>query len=162
MKIEYKINENKKSEKIKLFGEKFVENNKNISKIIIDETERNMESYIDYDNKNHNKKLTIKLIIINKVINLSYMFYNCINLLSFKDISNLDTSNVRDMSNIFSGFIAIERIPDISKWEKNNLIDMSGIFSDCISLKNLPDISKWNLKNDTKINKMFSGCSSLE
>ena len=160
--IVYKINENKTNEKIKIFGEKFVEKNKNISKIIIDGKERELVSFIEYDNKNHNKKLQIKLKISDKVNNLNYMFYNCTKLLSFKDITNLDISNVINMSYIFAGISSLESLPDISKWKTHNVIDMSGIFSDCISLKTLPDISKWNLEKVTNISKMFSGCSSLE
>ena len=54
----------------------------------------------------------------NKNINLKYMFFNCLSLISLP--SEISTRNTKD------------------------IIDISGIFKNCISLKSLPDLSKWN------------------
>ena len=99
---------------IRIFGENFVKNNRNICTIIIDEKENELME--KYNIKNYNKKkLEIKLININDVIDMSYMFSKC------SSLTNL---------------------PDISKWNTNNVKNMSGIFYGCSSLSNLPDISK--------------------
>ena len=61
---------------IKLFGDEFVENNKNICKMIIDNKEYEMED--SYKIKNYkNNILKIKLKGINNITNMSYMFNGC-------------------------------------------------------------------------------------
>ena len=83
---------------------------------------------------NNNNKLNIILKGIDKVTNMSEMFYRCSSLSS---------------------------LPDISKWNTNNVTNMSYMFKECSSLSSLPDISKWNTNNITDMSDMFSGCSSL-
>jgi len=106
---------------INIFGGEFVKNNKNISKILIDDEEYEIKEqfYI----KNYNKKiLKIKLKGINNITNMIGMFCNCSSLSS---------------------------LPDISKWNTINITNMSGMFCNCSSLSSLPDISKWNTINVT-------------
>ena len=63
-------------ENIELFGDKFVENNKDICKMIIDNKKYNIESI--YNVKNYkNNILKIKLKGINNITNMRYMFYGC-------------------------------------------------------------------------------------
>ena len=83
--IIYQINKENK-EYIKIFGNKFVENNKNICKMIIDNKE--YEICEKYNIKKYNKnKLEIKLKGINNINNMSNMFIHCSSLLSLSDIS---------------------------------------------------------------------------
>ena len=73
--IIYDINEENK-ENIKIFCKKFVENNRNICKMIIDNKEYEISE--KYNIKNYNKnKLEIKLKGINNVYNMSFMFDGC-------------------------------------------------------------------------------------
>ena len=74
----------------KIFGSKFVENNKNICKIIINGNEFELSEYININNVNKikNNIFEIKLKGIKNVTNMSYMFSNCKSLLSLPDISN--------------------------------------------------------------------------
>ena len=94
----------KKENKISIFGPKFVENNKNICKMIIDKKkyeitkEYNIKKY-----KKNNHKLKIKLKGINNITNMSNMFDGCSSLSSLPDISKWNINNVTNMSNIFSG-----------------------------------------------------------
>ena len=93
----------KKDDKyIKIFGNIFVENNKNKCKMMIDNKEYEITEKYCVNNKNHNK-LYIKLKGINNVINMSNMFKECSSLLSLPDISKWNTNNVIDMSYIFYG-----------------------------------------------------------
>ena len=112
--LRYKIN--KKDDKIRLFGEEFVDNNKNICKIIYKEKIYELTDHFDktvYDIKED--ILEIKLKGINQITNLSCMFDFCQNLISLPNISKLDTSKVTDMSCIFSVCQSSITLPDISK-----------------------------------------------
>ena len=106
--IIYNINEENREYKknIKIFGHKFVKNNKNICKMIIDNKEYEISE--EYNIKSYNKnKLKIKL----------------------KGIDN-----VTDMSDMFCGCSSLSSLPDISKWNINNVTDMRWMFSGCSSL----------------------------
>ena len=71
---------------IKIFGNEFVENNKNKCKMIIDNKEYEIQEYFDIESNNNNI-LNLKLKGINNITNMSYMFYGCKSLLSLPDIS---------------------------------------------------------------------------
>ena len=53
---------------------------------------------------NKNKKLKIKLKGIDKVINMSSIFFRCSSLSSFPDFSKWNTNKVTNMSCMFCGF----------------------------------------------------------
>ena len=100
--IIYKINKNyENSQKnIKIFDSQFVENNKKICKMIIDNKE--IEITENYNIENYtNNELKIKLKGIDNITNMSDMFNECSSLLSLPDISKWSTNNVTDMSYIF-------------------------------------------------------------
>ena len=149
-------------EKVKLFGEIFVERNKSNLKLIIDGKEQDLT--YEYTNKSFDNKkdtLNIKLKGITNVTNMSGMFYYCESLLSLPDIDKWNTSIIKDMNFIFRNCISLSSLPDISKWNTINVHNMSGIFSNCNSLLSLPDISKWNTSNANNMSSMFSGCGTL-
>ena len=158
IRIKYKINESKE---IRLFGDKFVENNKNICKIIFDEKEENLASWKELDDNTYREFLEITLKGLTNVTNMSHIFYGCSDLISFDDISNLDMKNVTDISYAFYGCTSIEEMPDISVWNTSKITDIESLFSYCQSLRYLPDISKWNIDNVTNISYLFYDCSSL-
>ena len=81
----------KKGSEIKIFGEEFVKNNKNICKMIIDNKEYEITEKYNIKSKKI-KKLKIKLEGINNVTNMSYMFYGCSSLSSLPDISKWNTN----------------------------------------------------------------------
>ena len=75
----------KNNEKVKLFGKKSIENNKNNCFFLIN---NNIYELMEYYNLDKNKQIIkIKLIENNKIINMNFMFNNCSSLLSIKDIS---------------------------------------------------------------------------
>ena len=98
-------------DKIKIFDEDFIKNNKDKCKIIYEEKEYNLTEYFNAKNIN---KLEIKLKGINKVTNMKGMFYKC---------------------------KLLESLPDISNWNTDNIIDMSFLFFGCSNLKSLSNIS---------------------
>ena len=158
IKIIYDIN---KGNSIRIFGHNFIENNKNICKMIIDNNEYEITERYNIKKNNNNSKLKIILKGINNVTNINDMFYNCLSLLSLPDISKWNTNNITNMSYMFYNCSSLLSLPDISKWNTNNVTNMSGMFMWCSSLSSLPDISKWNTNNVTDMSHMFYYCSSL-
>ena len=182
--IFYKINH--PCERIRLFGSKFCENNKNKCQICIDFVEMDlMEFYVTNNNLNElkvvlslNKEVTDLSYIfyecdmlkkiddfhklnLKKVTSLSNMFYGCSSLESLPDISNWNTQNVEDMSYMFYACSSLKEIPDISNWDTSKVTNISNIFSQCTQLKFLPDISKWNTKKISDMSYIFYRCTSL-
>ena len=157
--IIYKINKNNK---IRLFGKKFVENNKENYKIIINNIEQDLceELYIEEKDRNM-KTIDIQLKVLKPINNISHIFEDCVTLLSLPNISELDTTNITNMSYMFCNCLSLSTLSDISKWNTQNVTNMCSMFLKCSSLNTLPDISKWNTKNVKYMNFMFSGCSSL-
>ena len=90
--IIYDINKENK-ENIKIFGEEFVKNNRNIYKMIIENKEYEISE--KFNIKNYNK-LEIKLKGINNVNDISCMFGGCSSLLSLPDISKWNINNVNN------------------------------------------------------------------
>ena len=177
----------KSKEKIKIFNEKFVNNNKKICKIYYEDDELPLQEYFniknikkgilelklkteqyitDMDSMFSGCESLISLPDISKlntnfVTNMSNIFYNCSSLYSISDISKWYTNNVTNMSCLFYRCSNLISIPDISTWKTNKVDNISGMFYRCSSLISLPNISKWNTENITDINRLFYGCSSL-
>ena len=98
----YKINKGRYG--IYIFGYNFVKNNKANCKMIINEVEYDINSYIKYNEYGINKKddvLTVILNGVNKISDASFMFSDCESLQSLPDISKWDTENVKDMALMF-------------------------------------------------------------
>ena len=75
--IQYKINDqDKKDGKIRIFGSKFIENNKNLCKYKYEGKEYELKEYFDLNNYNKDI-LEIKLINIKNIINMSHLFDEC-------------------------------------------------------------------------------------
>ena len=159
--MKYTIDNDKK---IKLLGNRFIENNRNNCKLKINGEEKEICEYIEAHDiiyKENENTFLIKLKIINKLKNISYMFANCKNLISINNISNLNTSKVTAMNNLFFGCESLLFIPDISIWDTKNVENMGDIFSGCSLITSLPDLSKWNTRKVKNMSYMFSGCESL-
>jgi len=145
---------------INIFGADFMENNKNICKMVIDNKEYELEQKYNIKG-NNDTKLKIRLKGINNVTNMSWIFSECSTLSFLPDISKWNTYNVTNMSWIFSECSTLSSLPDISKWNTYNVTNMSAIFDRCSTLSSLPDISKWNTNNVTNMSWIFSECSTL-
>ena len=154
----YKID---KSNEVRIFGDKFVENNKKICKIIYDGKELELTGIFSIKDVKDNI-LEIRLKGIDNITNAGYMFYNCTSLLSCENINNWNTTNINDMNSLFYNCMSLLSLPDISKWKTHKVIDMSYLFYNCSSLSQLPDISKWNIENTKDMSYIFSYCKSLK
>ena len=106
--ILYDINE---EDTIIIFGTDFVENNKNICKMVIDNNE--YEITVEYNVKIKNNKLKIKLKGINNVTNMSSMFRGCSSLSSLPDIEKLNTNKVTNMNSMLHGCSSLSSLPKL-------------------------------------------------
>ena len=166
----YKPDE-KNIKKLKILGEKFIENNKSTCKIIYKNKIYDLKKYFeDIDiNNNHKDLIKFKIIFIHNIIDMSYMFYKCNTLISLSDNKKTNVNilnsklNIINMSCMFYGCksLIFISLPDISKWNTFNVNKMSNMFFLCNSLISLPDISKWNTSNVKEMQWMFTGCYSL-
>ena len=195
LKIKYHCSSNKKTKKtkktkIRLFGEIFIENNKNKCSVIINNELKKIEDCQFYEVKEPNKDLNIILLKDDDIIdmsymfneceelqfiyndskweasninNMSYMFYNCKKLTFLpKFIYDCNTSKVTDMSNMFNGCESLNGIDEISDWDTSNVESMCKMFYGCKSLEKLENILKWDTKNVTDMSYMFYNCSKLK
>lgn len=120
-----------------------------------------------------------------KLIDMSFMFYNCSGLTSL-DVSSFNTSNILSMAGTFCGCSGLATLNvsnfdtskvtmtasmfafcssltslDVSNFNTSNVIYMDGTFYGCNGLTTL-DLSKWDTSNVTGMNQMFYGCTNLE
>ena len=164
--IQYKIDNIKYCKHIRIFGDEFVKNNKDICKIIINGKEFELSTYFNVNIRQlKNNIFEIKLKGMKQITNISCLFmgkfFEYIPLLSLPDISKWNTKNVTDMNSMFYCCSSLSSLPDISKWNTQNVTNMSNMFYCCSSLSSLPDLSKWNTQSVTDMNSMFYRCSSI-
>jgi len=170
--LKYEFNkENIKYNSLELFGEVFVNNNKENCFLIINEKIMGLDKYIQlsdiFDNSNNILDFPIQLEVKlieqkNKIMNnMSFMFYRITTLLPSSDFYKFNTISITKMSYMFYNCSSLTQIPDISKFNTENVNDMSFMFYNCSSLIKLPDISNFNTKNVIDMSYMFFNCSSL-
>ena len=150
----------KKNSDIRLFGEKFIEKNKDKCKILIDNNESELIKVFSCKNVKNNI-LKVRLKIYSNITDMSGMFNECSSLSSLKGISNWQTGNVTNMSAMFSGCSKLSSLDGISNWKTENVTNMSGMFFRCSKLSSLKGISNWQTGNVTNMSGMFFECSSL-
>ena len=141
-------------EKIPIFGEEFVKNNKNKCNIYFKGDKYELKSHFEKSQINSNN-FEIILKINDDLNDLSYMFNNCQSLSSLPDIYKLNTSNVANMSHLFYNCNSLITLSDISKWDTSKVINMSHMFYCCLKLTSIPNISKWNTSKLEDISYMF-------
>ena len=83
-----------------LFGQGFVERNKDNCFLIIEGKEVELKEEIECIN-DKTDIFEIKLKGITNITNMSEMFSDCVSLLSLSDIDKWNISNVTNMSNMF-------------------------------------------------------------
>ena len=157
IKICYKVN---KELKIKLFGDIFVKNNKNICKMKIKGKEYQLQEYL-LNKFNNDDIIEITLTGINNIVDMSCMFAGCSSVVSLSDISKMNTENITNMRKLFYDCNTFKSLPDISNWETGKVTSMYSMFHGCSSLLTLPDISKWEVSRVIDMRCMFYECSSL-
>ena len=98
--IIYKINKN--DNKIKIFNDDFVKNNKDNCKIIVEDKEQEICSELIVNENMKNKEIiNIKFKEYKPITNMVAMFGECSSLISLPDICNYDMSKVTNIRSIF-------------------------------------------------------------
>jgi len=152
--IEY-ITEEENIENI--FGEEFVENNKNNIELEINgEKSKLVKEYKLIKGVNN-----IKMIIKNKLTNLEDMFFGCESLKDINELKYLDTKDINNFSRMFCGCLLLSDIKPLQNWNVSNGKDFYGMFEGCSSLSDIKPLQNWNVSNGNNFNFMFMKCSSL-
>ena len=168
--LNYKfMEEDIKDNSTKLFGKKFVENNKDNCFLIIKDKLFDLCEFLSLSDIFQNMdikfplELDIKLIIRKrkKIKDLSYMFSGISTITSKSNFTNFNFETITDISCMFYNCSKLENLPDISNFDTSKVINMSSIFYKCSSIKHLPDISKWNTNSVNSMSYMFYKCSLL-
>ena len=106
---------------VKILDKDFIKKNKYKCKIIYKNKIYELKEYFSYIDISYNHKdlIRFKIIFINNIIDMSYMFYNCdqLNSLSDNNKANLNILNFQiyiiNMSFMFYGCTSLIYIPDI-------------------------------------------------
>jgi len=154
--IYYKKNNNNYNSN-NIFGGKFVENNKNNIKLIIN---GNQSKLINKYNLKEGKN-KIQIIIIKQLTNLENMFICCISLKNIEELKYLNTNEITNFSGMFGGCSSLSDIKALQNWNVSNGNDFSAMFRGCISLSNIKSLQSWNVSNGYNFSDMFSDCKSL-
>ena len=176
--------------KIQIFGDDFVNNNKDKLFLIIN----NRYSDLISSKKINDDYLEVILVQKSdiKITNLSYMFQNCIHLDNFdkyKEHNLIDFNDVEDISYMFNKCTRIEelnlslfgtfekaksmkdtfsectllkKIIGMDKWNTKNVETMAGMFKECSELFNIEGIEKFNTQNIKDFSEMFCKCETLK
>ena len=168
---------------IRILGKNFYRKNKYVGRMIIDNKIKPLKETIKLKDIKKDKFI-IKIIFFQKIQNKSYMFEDCLSLISFfqkekyyikknskylnydkkynnKYSCSIIFSYVTDISYMFSNCAKLISLSGIFKWNTDNVTNMCGMFSNCKLLKSLPDISIWNTYNVKNMSEMFYNCRSL-
>ena len=140
-------NDNTNNTKIKIFGKKFVLNNKNKCKIFMNEKEIELSEYCEIDPKFLNKYIIIRFIEKQPISDMSYMFYECTSLIAILNFFNFEMNKVTNMSCMFFGCSSLKYLNDFLLLRDINPENISYMFFGCTDLINIPNIALWNLQN---------------
>jgi len=141
----------------KIFGNEFVENNRNNIELIINGNRNNLINRYKL-RKGENK---IKIIIKNKITNLENMFYYCKSLKNIEELKYLDTKEIKNFKCMFRGCSSLSDIKGLKNWNVSNGNNFRGMFYECSSLSDLKGLENWNVSNGNYFSDMFRECSSL-
>ena len=167
-----------------IFGSDFVKKNGNNLELIINGKKNVLtEKFILKKGDNY-----IRMLIKNKLTNLSNMFNNCKTLKNINDLQHLETKDVTDFSymfwgcsllsdispirnwyvtsgknfqSMFAGCISLADINPLKIWKVANAINFSAMFYHCTSLSNIKPLENWDVSNNINFSGMFSKCKSL-
>ena len=88
------------------------------------------------------------------------MFQSC-KKLEYLDLSNFNTSNVKDMSRMFNRCNKIKQIKGINDFDTSNTIFMNEMFQSCSELEYL-NLTNYNISKVTNKKLIFNECNKLE
>ena len=136
---------------------------KEITKVVFDTSFANAKPTSCYQWFSLCENLTqiegIKNLNTEKVTNMAYMFYYCLNLSSL-DVSGFKTEKVTDMSGMFHSDISVKLL-DVAKFNTAKVKSMEYMFNSCYGLTSL-DVTNFNTANVTNMQGMFLFCNNLK
>ena len=164
LKARYKIILDKKVNRIKIFGAKFVINNKNNCHLNYKDKELELKEFIyitELKQEQEEDEFEIELKLLDNITDLSYMFDSCFSLLSVNDNHIFSGMEISKMDHLFNNCISLTELSFFKEWDISNVTDMSYLFCNCSSLTSIPFISEFTTSNVLNMNYMFYKCSSL-
>jgi surface protein len=166
IKLKLKINNKQNLKQLKIFGDKFVENNLNCKMIINKDSYKNEARIINdsweqikthIDSKNINlENIIIDLKNLNTNIDLSYMFNDCRNI-EYLEFIQFNVANISNISHMFCNCTSLAEIKKMFT-NTNEVTSMSRVFKNCEKLSDLSDISGWDTSKVTDMSEMFYKC----
>lgn len=124
-------------------------------KIKIDKKEQDCIDYYKFEKTGeHNVEIQI-----NGTLNSFKNFFASCGNLSYVDLSNINTNEIKNMAGLFKGCSSLISAT-LDKINTSLVTDMSKMFYECESITSL-NLSTFNTNNVVNMNKMFSACSSL-
>ena len=126
-----------------IFGNIFVERNKNNIELIINGNKNELINRYRLKKGENN----IKIIIKKKITNLEDIFYDCKSLLNIKELEHLDTTEIKDFSKIFYGCSSLIDINGLQNWNVSNGKYFLYMFYGCSSLLDINPLQNWNVSD---------------
>ena len=108
---------------------------------------------------NRKGKYNIYFFIGKELLDMSYMFYECIYLNEI-NLSPININNVESFSKMFYNCSSLKKI-DLPSFKTNKPINLSYMFYYCSTLREI-NLSLFNISNVIDISHMFYFCSSLQ
>jgi surface protein len=122
----------------------------------------NIPLYVPGEFQENTEITEVRTMVDESHDDLSYMFYDCTNLVSV-NTEDWGTSNVINMTSMFSGCTSLTQL-NLSNFDTSNLSNMDSMFYCCTSLTTL-DLSNWDTTSifslDWDMRDMFYNCSKL-
>ena len=140
-----------------ILGINFINNNKDNIELFINGN----KIPLTYKYKLNKGSNIVKIIIKNKITNLSHMFNCCKTLNNIDELKYLDTKNVKDFSFMFSYCLLLKDIKALNYWNVSNGNNFEYMLCDCKNLIDLKPLKNWNVSNGNNFQSMFSGCVNL-
>ena len=106
-----------------------------------------------------NKIKGIEKFNTRQLVDMEGMFLKC-SILEELDLSNFDTSKVKNMAIMFRDCKEIKIIKGIERFNTNQVTNMEGMFYNCLHIQNL-NLSNFDTSNATNIKYMFNNCRQL-
>ena len=108
----------------KIFGEDFVDENQDNIELYINGEKNELTSEYELKKGINN----IKLVIKNKLENLSFMFDECKTLKNIDGLKYLNTENCESFESLFNGCSSLTDIKALENWNVSNVTNFRGMF----------------------------------
>ena len=131
-----------------IFGDKFVNKNKNNIELNINGTKSKLVSKYKLKKGDNN----INMIVKNKIKDLCDMFKSCKNLKNIEELKYLNIKNCSNFKDMFYG-CSLKDIKPLENWNISNKINLESLLNGCHIIKNINLIN--NIKSKYILEKLF-------